>query len=78
MIEKYIRFSDKKSLEADPLVRWCTKPNCDEHMRAKNDKVEKLTCPKCSTEVCFKCRDTWHGNVSCEAAMKNQLEGWAE
>ena len=48
-------------------------------MRAKNTEEIKLTCPKCSTEVCFKCRDTWHGaDVTCEAAMKKHLEGWAD
>ena len=79
LLEKYDRFKDKKSIESDPLVRWCTKPNCESYMRAENDKVQMLKCPKCSTEVCFNCRDTWHGkDVTCEEAMTKQLEGWAE
>ena len=31
---KYERFKKKKSLDSDPLVRWCPKAGCDTHMRA--------------------------------------------
>ena len=33
---KYERFGHKKELERDPLVRFCTKPGCEAHMRGKN------------------------------------------
>ena len=49
LFEKYQRFKLKKELESDPLVRWCTKAGCETHMRAPNDKVKKLECPKCGT-----------------------------
>ena len=71
LVSKYDRFKDQKSLDADPLVRWCPKPGCLTHIKAANKDSGKLTCPKCSTNVCFKCRDEWHGDkVSCEEAMK--------
>ena len=37
-----------------------------------------LTCHKCQTKICFMCRDHWHGDQTCEEAMKNQLQGWAD
>ena len=75
---KYERFKDKAGLEADPLVRWCTKPGCESHMRGKNNDEVKLKCLTCGTEVCFKCRDEWHGeDVTCEQHLHSQLEGWA-
>ena len=78
LCEKFKRFRDQKGLDSDPLVRWCPKPGCEEHMRAVNSQAEKMVCGKCATEVCFKCRDVWHGTESCEDAMKKQLQGWAE
>ena len=68
---KYVRFKDKKELEKDPLVRWCPKPGCESYMRAETSDTAKITCLTCSTEVCFKCRDVWHGeNVSCDQHMQ--------
>ena len=70
LFAKYERFKNKKALEADPLVRWCPKAGCEMHMRATERDVQKLQCPECKTEVCFNCRDIWHGeDQSCEAAM---------
>ena len=53
LFNKYERFLAKKTLEADLLVRWCPKAGCEDFMRAENGEVKKLTCPTCSTEVCF-------------------------
>ena len=65
------RFKDQKSLDSDPLVRYCVNPKCGEVLRAENKDAKKMTCPKCSTEICFQCRDKWHGeDVTCEEAMK--------
>ena len=33
---KYERFRDKKELDGDPLVRYCTKAGCDGHMRGES------------------------------------------
>ena len=32
--DKYMRFKEAKSLDTDPLVRYCPKAGCSEHMRA--------------------------------------------
>ena len=79
LFRKYERFKDKKSLDSDPLVRWCPKAGCDTHIRAEKKDTKKLQCPTCMTEVCFNCKDVWHGDsVTCEEAMHQQLEGWAK
>jgi len=37
----------------------------------------KLSCPKCSFSICFRCREDWHGYcTSCEDAMEAKFEGW--
>ena len=79
LLNKYDRFKDKKDIDSDPLIRWCTKPGCDTHIKAKNRDATKLECPTCKTEICFNCRDKWHGEtVTCEEALQSQLEGWAD
>ena len=76
---RYERFRDKKKLDLDPLVRYCTKPGCDGHMRGESlETTAKVQCPECSTWVCFLCREEWHGEgTSCEANLDKQLQGWA-
>lgn len=59
-------------------MRWCTKPGCSGSMRGENLDVKKVTCPVCSTEVCFQCRDEWHGRKSCESNMNHKLEGFVQ
>ena len=69
-MEKYRRFKVSKDLDSDPLVRYCPKPGCEEHMKAESNDTQKLQCPRCETWVCFNCRDEWHGeDVTCEEAM---------
>ena len=42
-MDKYERFKRQKELDKDPLVRYCPKPDCDSHMRAKKIKgTDKL------------------------------------
>ena len=61
------------------MVRFCPKPGCGEHVRAESSDASRLVCAKCGTEICFKCRDYWHGSeVTCDEAMNKQLLGWAE
>ena len=70
LIEKYERFKAAKALDGNPLVRYCTKPGCGSLIKAPNDQATRLVCPECATEICFKCRNTWHGEiVTCEEAM---------
>lgn len=77
-LKKLRDFIEKQSKEGDPLMRWCTKPGCSGLMKGETLDSKKVTCPVCSTEVCFQCRDEWHGSVSCEANMDSKLEGWVD
>ena len=47
VLEKYKRFKKAKELESDPLIRYCPKAGCAEHMKASSLETEKLQCPTC-------------------------------
>ena len=48
-------------------------------MEAKSLSARKLSCPKCSHSVCFRCREDWHGYfTSCETAVQRAYEGFGE
>ena len=59
LLDKYVDFSVN---QVDLLTRFCVKPGCEGQVRAKDINATKLKCPICSTAVCFKCRDAWHGH----------------
>lgn len=66
VLEKFERFREKKLEESDPLLRYCTKPNCEGKMRGANMQAKELTCPECGTKICFQCREEAHGKLTCE------------
>lgn len=44
-------------------------------MKATSINQRKLICPKCTQQVCYRCRDEWHGYfVSCESYMMGKFE----
>ena len=48
-------------------------------MTATSMDDKKLSCPKCSHAVCFRCREDWHGYcTSCEQAVDRAFEGWGQ
>lgn len=49
LYEKYKRFVKQSNLDADPLIRWCPKPECGRHIRADSLDVQLVICPDCST-----------------------------
>ena len=77
-MDRFKYFREKKDIDKDPLVRYCPKAGCDQYIRAEDSQCVKLQCQKCTTEVCFACKQEWHEGVTCEAIMNNQLAGWAE
>ena len=42
-----------------------------------HEGATELTCPECGTSICFRCREEWHGDITCEQAMDKKYEGWA-
>lgn len=79
LMDKLNRFRKQRELETDPLVRFCVKPGCDGHMKAESISVRKVTCEKCQTVVCFKCREEYHGWwTSCEKNMEKKYKELAK
>ena len=75
--DRFKKFRQKKLDEGDPLVRYCTTPRCEGRMRADHMNARKVTCPECSQQICFRCRDDWHGYfTSCERNLESKYEVW--
>ena len=73
--KKYQKFKKQRKADLDPLTRYCPKENCGAEIIADSLHVESVWCPKCETQVCFKCSDEWHGpEVTCEVALDKQLD----
>ena len=36
---KYEKFIVRKQLESDPLIKWCPRPGCENHVKAKDNKA---------------------------------------
>jgi len=70
LIEKLKLFREKKNDLIDPLLRFCPRTNCNGRVNAASMNSLKLTCPDCRTNICFSCREEWHGYFStCEGAF---------
>mmetsp|Transcript_23335 Transcript_23335/g.31232 ORF Transcript_23335/g.31232 Transcript_23335/m.31232 type:complete len:277 (-) Transcript_23335:82-912(-) len=77
LLDRLDYFRERRLLEGNPLVRFCTIPDCDGYMIGRSMNDRKLSCPKCSHSICFRCREDWHGYcTSCEDAMEAKFEGW--
>ena len=77
-LAKLTRFVDKKKLDADPLVRYCPKVGCEGYVRGKDFDARKVACPLCKTQICFRCRDEWHGYcTSCSRNQELKFNDWA-
>mmetsp|Transcript_26310 Transcript_26310/g.35954 ORF Transcript_26310/g.35954 Transcript_26310/m.35954 type:complete len:94 (-) Transcript_26310:151-432(-) len=66
--EKYKRFKDNFKVDLDPNLLWCPKPGCGNVLKKEDAKDDKIKCT-CDTEVCVKCGETYHDDVSCENAV---------
>ncbi len=74
IVEKFNVFRQRRLLDGNPLVRFCTQPDCTGFMEASSLDAKKMSCPTCSHAICFRCRENWHGYfTSCEDAMEAQF-----
>lgn len=79
VMDKFNHFLEKKRLESDPLVRFCIRPGCDGYVMAKGFNVKKVECPKCAQQICFKCREEYHGYfTSCEKFLEKKFSEWSK
>ncbi|CDW84658.1 ibr domain containing protein [Stylonychia lemnae] len=66
----------KNSLKKQPLLRFCPKQNCGGFGMAQNFNEKFVKCQDCDNQICFECREDWHGDfTSCESAMNKKLNG---
>ncbi|ELP92437.1 ariadne RING finger, putative [Entamoeba invadens IP1] len=57
-------------LRSDNLI-FCPIPNCNGVLE-KVEKTNQVTCPECQNTFCFKCREMWHKDFTCEQAKSLQ------
>ena len=74
LLEKYIKFKERKQLSKDPNIQLCPYPNCESYA-VKNDKNLKVTCLK-GHKFCFNCLKNWHGNEKCKLENDSKFEDW--
>ena len=72
--EKLEKWRGIKVDTANPLFRYCVKPNCPGNMIAKNAKVKFVQCTICDTKVCFPCKDRHHPGISCDENMERTYQ----
>jgi hypothetical protein len=68
---KYRRFQNLNLLNSNPDLRWCPRPGCDKHLTGSIDHPH-LKC-ECGQEFCFKCREVWHEDKTCEEILQEQF-----
>ena len=65
VLDKLTLWRSRATEISNHLLRYCTKPRCDGKIIAANDQVKFVICDRCNTRICFNCRDTWHGSLTC-------------
>ncbi|NXC40249.1 RN19A ligase, partial [Penelope pileata] len=68
----YEEFLLRRLLAADPGTRWCPAPDCSYAVIAYGcAECPRLTCGRegCGTEFCYHCRQPWHPDAPCAAAL---------
>ncbi|XP_061481961.1 E3 ubiquitin-protein ligase RNF19B-like isoform X2 [Rhineura floridana] len=69
--DKYEEYLLRRHLAADPSTRWCPAPDCSYAVIACGcTECPRLVCGRqdCRMEFCYRCRQPWHPNSSCEQA----------
>lgn len=77
LYEKYTKFKARNRLLRDPNIIFCTQPDCEGYMKGSDD-MPLVICPLCKFEMCFKCRQPWHGVKSCEEMLDEGYQEWAK
>lgn len=72
LYNKYLKFKKIHFYNQDPNGMWCIKPTCENFIK-NGSKKRKITCVECKTEMCFICKNAWHGRRTCEESLDMQL-----
>ena len=79
--KKFHKFKRSALLSMDKNVIFCCRPNCDGYYY--NEKkfyhlCAKLQCNECSTRMCWKCRQPFHGYfLGCNTSIDMSYYKWA-
>ena len=74
LLEKYIKFKQRKQLAKDPNIQLCPYPNCESYAN-KNPKSLFVTCLE-GHKFCFNCLKDWHENEKCKIENDKKFENW--
>jgi hypothetical protein len=74
LLEKYIKFKQRKQLAKDPNIQLCPYPNCESYAN-KNEKSLFVTCLK-GHKFCFNCLKDWHKNEKCKIEEDEKFDNW--
>lgn len=75
VFEKYDVTLLAVTLESDPSVRFCPRPNCGTAMLG-DPRLPLMHCPRpgCNFAYCFNCREAWHADTTCELYQQWKVE----
>jgi len=75
LYNKYEKFILDSVLNQMSDVRWCPKSGCGNAMIGDpNNLMMVCSNPNCKFCFCFKCKEEWHADSSCEDYQKWKLE----
>ena len=65
--ERYTKLKRIAVVNADPTLRWCIRPWCEE-VNTGSSEHPHIRCG-CAMEYCFKCNLQWHPDSTCEEVI---------
>ena len=74
---KFKKFQKAQSLNKNPNLRWCPKPDCEGWDKG-NMQSRELTCNQCGFKFCYYCQEPWHGNSKCRAQVDFALDKYSK
>eukprot|EP00475_Leptophrys_vorax_P037949 TRINITY_DN6609_c0_g1_i1.p1 TRINITY_DN6609_c0_g1~~TRINITY_DN6609_c0_g1_i1.p1 ORF type:complete len:431 (-),score=92.59 TRINITY_DN6609_c0_g1_i1:35-1327(-) len=77
--EKYQRFTFALEVDRDKNATWCPAAGCKGVIYRPNGIVRKGICEECKFEICFLCKNAFHGNFSsCTREVDEKFEQFAK
>ena len=76
LLEKYIKFRERKQLMRNPNIQLCPYPDCESY--AKKECNNNVKCIQNGHKFCFNCLKDWHGNEPCKIDMDKSFVNWRD
>eukprot|EP00696_Hemimastix_kukwesjijk_P014430 gnl/Hemi2/28431_TR9405_c0_g1_i1.p1 gnl/Hemi2/28431_TR9405_c0_g1~~gnl/Hemi2/28431_TR9405_c0_g1_i1.p1 ORF type:complete len:580 (+),score=84.71 gnl/Hemi2/28431_TR9405_c0_g1_i1:82-1821(+) len=75
LFAKYEEFLLAAALRDDPNCRWCPRPGCSNAIIGDPSRpLMVCTNQSCNFAFCFRCREEWHSDFTCEQYQQWKLE----